>query len=347
MAAKGTAPAVIQSLVQAIGSFALYGFPESHAISFAILAYASAWLKVHRTPEFYACLLNNQPMGFYSPATLLQDARRHGVRIHPPCVQRSEWLCTITPQDSLQLGLAQIQNLKGIHAQRLLQERQIRPFASFDDLQNRAHFDRDEWRTLAATGALRAFSRHRREALWQVERPPEPELFQTHPGPDVVPFSDTLSPLSPMQPAERLHADYQGLGLSTGPHPMALLRPRFPNLWRASDLRHGADGASIEIAGCLICRQRPSTAKGFAFLSLEDETGIANIIVTPRLFEEHRLLIAHSSFLHVEGRLQIQRGVIHVRAESVARFPPEISPHDPAPDSRAIPAPEDSSALGG
>jgi error-prone DNA polymerase len=139
-----------------------------------------------------------------------------------------------------------------------------------------------------------------------------------------------------MQAGERLEADYQGLGLSTGPHPMKLLRPGFPELWRASDLRHGTHGACIEIAGCLICRQRPSTAKGFAFLSLEDESGIANIIVTPRLFEEHRLLILHSSFLRVQGRLQIQNGVIHVRAESL-----ELFPQPSRGNETTVPAPAD------
>jgi error-prone DNA polymerase len=342
MAAKGIAPAVIQRMVQAMSSFALYGFPESHAISFAILAYASAWLKVHRTPEFYACLLNNQPMGFYSPATLLQDARRHGVRIHPPCIQNSEWHCTVTPQNSLQLGFCQVRNLNTAHVRRLLEERRTRPFLSLEDLRRRVPLDRAEWRVLASTGVLRAFSSHRRDALWRVERPPDPDLFAfaASRAPDPLPAPE--SPLTPMQAGERLEADYQGLGLSTGPHPMKLLRPRFPELWRASDLRHGTHGACIEIAGCLICRQRPSTAKGFAFLSLEDESGIANIIVTPRLFEEHRLLILHSSFLRVQGRLQIQKGVIHVRAESL-----ELFPQPSRGDEKTVPAPAGNSGGSG
>ena len=158
MAARGIPKNVIERLAQSIGSFALYGFPESHAISFAILAYASAWLKVHRTPEFYACLLNNQPMGFYSPATLLQDARRHGLRIHPPCVLRSEWACTVPQGNTLQLGLSQIRNLNAAHARRLLAERQKKPFTSLEELRQRVPLDRDEWRTLASTGALRTLS---------------------------------------------------------------------------------------------------------------------------------------------------------------------------------------------
>jgi error-prone DNA polymerase len=310
MTSKGIAPQVIERLAKSIGSFALYGFPESHAISFAILAYASAWLKVHRPPEFYASLLNNQPMGFYSSATLAQDARRRGVRIRPVCVAQSDWDCTVAPDGSIRLGFNQVRGLSQAHAKTLLLVRNEHPFTSLLDLKNRVPLDRDEWRTLADVGAFHTLSDHRRAALWEVERPIPLELFAHMPPTDV-------SPLPRMDPAERICADHRGLGLSTGPHPMALLRRHLPELWRAADLGQGCDQLRVQIGGMVICRQRPGTAKGFVFLSLEDESGIANVVVAPALFEAQRLLLMHEPFLRVDGVLQIQRGVIHVRANQI------------------------------
>src|SRR6476619_7044662 len=169
MARKGVQPDVIEKILQSVTSFALYGFPESHAISFAILAYGSAYLKRHYAPEFYASLLNNQPMGFYSPATIVKDAKRHGLKVRPVCVTRSDWRCTIEADDSLRLGFCMVQGLQSDHATHLLEQRALRPFASMEDFKARVPLNKDELRTLAEIGALNSFARHRRDALWRVE----------------------------------------------------------------------------------------------------------------------------------------------------------------------------------
>ena len=312
MTVKGIAPDVIEKIVQSIAAFALYGFPESHAISFAILAYGSAYLKVHYAPEFYAGLLNNQPMGFYSPATIVKDAKRHGLRIRPVCARRSEWLCTIELDDSLRLGFCLVCGLHEEHARQMLAQRGARPFESLDDFKERTSLNKDEMRVLAEIGALNCFAAHRRDALWEVERPVENNLFKASPAhhPSSVPGS----PLLPMNPVERLQADFNGLELTTGPHPMTLIRPELRNVWRAADLPKTRHGQFVRVAGNVICRQRPGTANGFVFISLEDETGISNAIVTPALFERQRLVITQEAFLLIAGRVQHADGVISVKA---------------------------------
>ncbi len=313
MRAKGVPDSTAERVAQAVGSFALYGFPESHAISFALLAYASAWLKVHRAPEFYAALLNNQPMGFYSPATLVADAKRHRVQVRPVCIARSDWDCAILEDGSLRLGLGQVQGLRRESAERLLAERRRQAFASMADFLARCGLSQDERRTLASIGALNALSAHRRAALWDSEQPPRPEeLFQPKPVGG--------GPLRPMDPGERLQADYAGLRLSTGPHPMALLRSAIPDVWRAADLVLGRDGQFIRVAGQVICRQRPGTAKGVCFVSLEDETGITNVIVAPDMFEALRLTITTEPFLEVDGVIQQRHRTIHIQARAIRRL---------------------------
>lgn len=311
MLSKGVGPETVERVIQACKSFALYGFPESHAISFAILAYGSAWLKVHRPAEFYASLLNNQPMGFYAPATLVKDARRHGVRIRPVCVVRSGWRCTVEADGAIRLGLCMVRGLAHEHANRLVTERDRRPFASLEDFKGRARLNREELRTLAELGALNVFGAHRRSALWRAE---EPVRTGELPGLD---WDEKASPLEPMTSVERLAADYGGMQLTTGPHPMALIRRQLPDVWRAVDLPKAKSGSRVRIAGHVICRQRPGTAKGFVFISMEDETGVSNAIVTPQLFEQLRLLITQEAFLLIEGVLQNAWGVIHIRADRI------------------------------
>jgi error-prone DNA polymerase len=317
MTAKGVPAEQQEQIIAAIQSFALYGFPESHALSFALLAYASAWLKVHRAEDFFTSLLNNQPMGFYSADTLIKDAKRHGVKTRPVCLERSEWFCTIEENgvsSAIRLGFCIVRGLSEAHARALLA---ARPFSSLDDLKTRVPLDKDELRVLAEVGALNALAPHRRAALWEAEREllPTDDLFAARIAEDPLP---TQSPLAPMTPAERLQADYRGTGLSTGPHAMALVRAQLPDVWRAIDLPRAANGLRVRIAGAVICRQRPGTAKGFVFISLEDETGVANAIVTPPMFERHRLCIVHEPFLVIDGILQNHQGVIHVRAETIA-----------------------------
>jgi len=329
MLARGHSERVVEQLTHAASSFALYGFPESHAFSFGLLAYVSTWLKVHRPAEFTASLLNNQPMGFYSPATLVQDARRHGLRVRPVCVAQSGWDCTVEADDTIRLGFRCIKGLSEAPARALVAARAERPFASLDDFLARTTFSAAERRALASTGALNALAGHRRAALWQVEAawPAGEGLFRGTPAADDQPAS-----LAPMTPGERLREDFAGLELTCGPHPMALVRARLPELWRAADLPLGHDGDRVVIGGSVICRQRPGTAKGVVFISLEDETGVANAVVYATLFERHRLVINEEPALRITGRLQLRHHVAHVLAEQITplRLPevPAQASHD-------------------
>jgi len=313
MDARGVKPETREQILAAITSFALYGFPESHAISFAYLAYGSTWLKVHRAPEFFASLLNNQPMGFYAPATLIKDAQRHGVRFRPVCARESQWECTIEAENAIRLGLRMVNGLQQEHAQRLIA---ARPFASIAELQSRVRLAKEEWRTLAEIGAFNALTKHRREILWTVEEEfREDDLFSA------AASARDECPLPPMILPERVRADYAGTKVSIGKHPMALLRANLPDAWRAADLVQAPDRTRVRIAGNVICRQRPGTAKGVVFISLEDETGIANAIVQPWLFERERLLITQESFLVIEGVLQAREGTLLVQAEKIEALP--------------------------
>lgn len=314
MERKGIAPDVIEKIVKAVTSFSLYGFPESHAISFAILAYGSAWLKVHRTAEFFASLFNNQPMGFYSVSTLQKDACRHGVKTRAVCIMRSQWRCTIEPDGSIRLGFCMVKGLSQRRVEAFIAEREKHPFSSTEDFLSRCRLNKNEARALAELGTLNALAEHRRNALWQVETPLlEDDLFSRS--------ESTASPLLPMTINERLQADYDCMAMTCGPHPMALLRPHLPRVWRAADLPKARNGQWVRIAGNVICRQRPGTAHGFVFISLEDETGISNAIVTPALFENQRLLITQESFLLIEGVMQNYENTIHIKAGRILALP--------------------------
>jgi error-prone DNA polymerase len=381
-------PKAQEEIILSITSFALYGFPESHAASFALIAYASAYLKCHYLAAFTAALLNNQPMGFYSPATIVKDAQRHGLKLLPVDVTRSEWKCTLeldcverapaqrgrdadataggTP--ALRMGLRYVRGLREEAARSLALERTIAPFTSIHDLTHRVpELRKDELTTLAEIGALNAIGKivdvcapqglkpksfwvpdgtaeavpfpkpihenneaeqyrnsqltirrsqlHRRDALWQVERAVRGSgpLLETQPEPD------SPSPLQPMNHEERLVADFHGTGLTVGPHPMAYRREwlNAMGIRRANELRDLPNGKRLRIGGCVITRQRPGTAKGFVFVSLEDETGVANAIITPDLFHRNRLLLASERFLAIEGILQNQDNVVSVKAERV------------------------------
>ena len=328
MARKNIAADVIDKIIQSITSFALYGFPESHAISFAILAYGSAYLKVHRAPEFYASLLNNQPMGFYTPATIVKDARRHGLKIQPVCVQKSTWRCAVVSDDTVRLGFCVVNGLQEEHAHELVKQRQDWQFDSLEDFKRRVSLSKEELRTLAALGALNCFVAHRRAAMWRVEEQAPEALFAVAGIGDPGSSTSTLSPtgitdpgysvpLAPMTLPERVRADYETMNLTTGPHPMKLLRESFPNVWRAIDLAQARHGATIQIAGNVICRQRPGTAKGFVFISLEDETGVSNAIVDPDLFERFRLLITEEAFLLIEGEVQNSDRVVLIKTRNI------------------------------
>jgi error-prone DNA polymerase len=314
MTVKRIAPGVQEEIVNALASFALYGFPESHAISFALLAYASCWLKVHRAAEFYCALLNNQPMGFYSPATLIKDGKRHGLKFRPVCVVQSDALCRIEEDGSVRLGLNYVQGLHRDKASEIVTQRNRDPLASLGDLLRRVPLNKAERRVLAKIGALNAWGKHRRSALWDVE-----SIFDED---DLLAGKNDINqekvPLLPMNSLERLQADYAGTRVTTGPHPMSFVRAQLPQVTRASDLYLGKHGQKVVIAGVVICRQRPGTAKGHVFVSLEDETGIANAIVRSELFEKQRLTITHEPLLEIEGRLQHLEGVVSVLARNVS-----------------------------
>ncbi|HKT26376.1 MAG TPA: error-prone DNA polymerase [Terriglobales bacterium] len=438
MTQNGISREAQDEIVQSIVSFALYGFPESHAASFALLAYASAYLKCHYLAAFTAALLNNQPMGFYHPATIVKDAQRHGLRVRPVDVMRSCWPCTLececggaAPHNrsnckiSMRMGLRYVRGLREEAARALVSERNQRPFTSVDDLVRRApELRRNELNMLAQIGALNrldegfagchatdevdpeklnspftchpeahllregspgmpqtearfqgslvheggvhgrrampaAFkskasreilratealqddsfnnvefaarlnavpfakshsrsSLHRRDALWQVERAAWSE------GPLLADLAEphSPSPLAQMTAEERLVADYQGTGITVGPHPMMYRREEMNRMRviRAIDLQGIRHGQLVRIAGCVIARQRPGTANGFIFLSLEDETGISNAIITPDLYDQNRLLVIHERFLLIEGILQNIEKVISVKAMRVAKL---------------------------
>jgi error-prone DNA polymerase len=414
MARNGITGDAAEQIVTSITSFALYGFPESHAASFALLAYASAYLKMHYPAAFYTALLNNQPMGFYHPATLVKDAQRRGVRFQPIDVQISDWICTVEPDGAIRLGLRYVSGLREAVGRAIASRpapasarrapgRVICPkcgcddpsmiegsedaaeprscfcnncshdwmvgtqvrlkadptgggrsggrWATLDDLVARTGLRRDELVTLADIGALNAFGYDRRSALWQAERavrpsgelftaehaeaaenallqnPPDPLEPQEPSEPQTISAvsarsagpDDDPCPLKPMTETERVVADYAGTGLTIGRHPMALRRDELAmrGILRAIDLHSAPQGRRVRVAGMVITRQRPGTAKGFVFLTLEDETGIANIIVRPDLFARDRLVIIEQPFLIVDGVLQNQDGVTAVRAEVI------------------------------
>ncbi len=321
MNANGITGAIQDVIIQSITSFALYGFPESHAASFALIAYASAYLKCRYLAAFTAAILNNQPMGFYHSSTIVKDAQRHGLRVLPVDVTQSDWLCTVVPGSlDLRLGLNYVRGLRNSTGQALLRARTERAFENLADFVRRVpEISKEELRSLAAIGALNfveaARQSHRRDALWHAEaemRPAGP-LLEDAAG------QAELAPLAAMTVEERLNADYRGTGLTVGRHPMALRRAELNDMrvLSAADLQHGRDGQRVRIAGSIICRQRPGTAKGFVFLSLEDETGISNAIVTPDVFDENKLNIINSPYVLIEGVLQNQQNVIAVRAQTV------------------------------
>jgi error-prone DNA polymerase len=315
-----------EDIVRSITSFALYGFPESHAASFALIAYASAYLKCHYLAEFTCALLNNQPMGFYSPAILIKDAQRHGLRVLPVDVTCSAWECTVlaggsacpTSGPTLRLGLRYARGLREEAARVILRAREVRPFSSVDDLALRVReLRKDELNRLAEIGALNSLGKqHRRDALWQTQRAILPV------GPLLAPLEETgePSPLAPMSTEERLWADYHGTGVTVGKHPMAWRRMEMNALGvvPAMHLARIRNGALVRIAGSVVVRQRPGTAKGFVFLSMEDETGMMNAIVNPATFEHFKFEVLGEPYLIIDGVLQNQDGVISVKAGRVA-----------------------------
>jgi error-prone DNA polymerase len=314
---------VQDQIIRSITSFALYGFPESHAASFALIAYSSAYLKCHYLAAFTAAMLNNQPMGFYSPATLVKDAQRHGLKVKPIDVSQSEWLCTLE-NGAMRIGMRYVRGMRESVAHAIVEARCRAPFTSVDDLARRVpELQKRELILLAEVGTLNFLNPenhiHRRDALWQVERASR----RTGPLLEPIDDADGSSPLAQMTSEERLVADFHGTGMTVGPHPMAYYRDDMNEMGVvcAQDLAIIPNGAHVRVAGAVICRQRPGTAKGFVFLSLEDETGISNVIITPDIFEQNRITVLSGSFLLVEGRLQNVDNVVSVKTARIEALP--------------------------
>jgi len=296
-------------IVKSITSFALYGFPESHAASFALIAYASAYLKAHHPAAFYIALMNAWPMGFYHPATLIKDAERHGVTVLPIDVNHSGWHCR-WEHGAVRLGMKYVKGLRETAARSI---EASSPFRNADDLARRAMLRDDQLTKLAFAGALASLGLKRRASLWQAAQAAKAagELFE-----DVAP-SSTESPLDEMSSGDETLADYAAMDLTTGPHLLSHFRTQLKRdgVYSATQLKKLPNGKRVATAGAVIVRQRPGTAKGFVFLTLEDETGISQAIVKPDLFRDHRALIVGSPGLIVEGILQNEDGQCSVRAD--------------------------------
>jgi error-prone DNA polymerase len=314
MSGKGIARKAQEEIVQGIKSFALYGFPESHAASFALIAYASAYLKAHHPAAFTCALMNNFPMGFYHPATLVKDAQRHGVPCLPVDVTCSQWDCTLEDDrgtTAVRLGLKYLRGLRAEVAQRLVA---ARPFSSLGDLCRRVELNAGERATLAEVGAFAALGGTRRQVMWQLEAfGRSGELFAGVESGE----TQTDSPLPEMNPGEEVAADFRGTGLTAGPHPMSFVRQRLQarGVLSAHELQRTAKGQRALVAGLVIVRQRPSTAKGLVFVTVEDETGFANAVVPAAQFAEHRALLVSARALVMGGVVQQNQGVTSLKAD--------------------------------
>ena len=322
MARNDIRGATAERIIQSITSFALYGFPESHSASFALIAYASAYLKCHHPAAFCAAMLNCYPLGFYHPATLLKDAQRHGVTVLAIDVMRSDWKCTIErieQKPAMRLGLKYVGGLGEETGRRIECARSERPFNSIADFSGRVKPSQRELDAIAYAGAFAVFDMNRREALWQaaaVERDPSSLLAGAEPSRRADGEVTDNPKLPGMTPTDETLADYAASSVTIGPHLMAHLRPRLAarGVLSAVQLAEATNGSWVKCAGVVIVRQRPGTASGFMFLTLEDETGLANAIVTPDIFQANRTILHRAQILIVEGPLQKQDGVIHIRA---------------------------------
>ena len=322
----GIAGESAEEIVRAITSFALYGFPESHAASFALIAYASAWLKAHHPAAFLCALLNAWPMGFYHPSTLVKDAQRHGVVVEPIDVRRSDWRSTLESvrasgrAPAVRLGLRFVRGLREESARRIAAERVRAPWRDVSDLSARTGLQRREIATLAEVGALdglvaKSPRAARRTALWQVAALPRPDQGLLA-GLPVAAGEDGLAEMSAI---ETTLADYRASGVTTGPHLVGHLRPDLERqgVLAVAEMARRANGERVRTAGLVIVRQRPGTAGGICFLTLEDETGLGNAVLLPEVFERFRRVLGSSAIVLLEGLVERRDGVVHLRVENL------------------------------
>src|SRR5687767_12262401 len=307
MARNGYSAQFADALYRQILGFGEYGFPESHSASFALLVYVSAWLKCHHPAAFCAGLLNSQPMGFYAPSQLVQDARRHGVEVRPPDVNASEWDCTLE-DGALRLGLRMVRGLSEAEGRRVSLNR---PYSGVLDLD----LDKKDLRCLAAAGALQSLAGHRRLAHWAA-------AGAGRRAPLDAPAAERLPELAPPREGEDIVADYASLGLTLGRHPLALLRRRLRRmkLMNAEELIGLPDGSRASTAGLVTCRQRPDTASGVIFVTLEDETGNVNVVVWRGLSERQKRELLGARLLAVQGVIERDGDVVHLVARRLTDY---------------------------
>lgn len=355
MLARGLAREFAEQVFNQIRGFGEYGFPESHAASFALLVYVSAWLKCHHPAAFTAALLGSQPMGFYAPAQLVRDARAHGVHVLPADVNKSDWHASLegcaSPgvQPALRLGLEQVYGLGEAEAERIVAARREGLFRLPRDLARRAGLDREALLHLARAGALASLGLSRRRAVWEamrsLDKPASQPLLE---GLDDADESeeDALG-LEPMTRQEEVIADYRTGGLSLESHPLAFERPRLAarGIVEIAAAHAAPEGRRVRVAGIALCRQRPATAKGMLFLTIEDETAAANIVVRPDVWTAADHAARRAAVLVVEGRIQRRGAVVHVvatRLESALGSAPRSAPESvPAAGPRAIASAEE------
>ncbi len=300
-AKNGISNEFAERLYAQVQGFGEYGFPESHAASFGLLVYASSWLKVHHPAAFAASLVNSQPMGFYSASTILQDAARHGVEIRGIDIHHSDWDCTLeedvpTAPPAIRVGLRQVKGLGEESGRRIEIARKMQRFASIADVVSRAQLQRAEVEALAEAGA---FGTDRRGALWKARSVNDGGLYKN------VSLVETAPQLPQLTRAEQLTLDYERTGMSVKDHPMRLARPQLPrSVKNAHELMDAKHGERITVAGLAICRQRPGTASGVVFITLEDELGFLNLILWSRVFEQFRYVATTSSMLVAHGKVE-------------------------------------------
>jgi len=314
MKQNGYSEDLAKQLFKMMRGFGEYGFPESHAASFALLAYASAWIKYHYPDVFCCALLNSQPMGFYAPAQLVRDAREHGVEIRPVDINFSHWDCTLEKTEngawkSLRLGFRMMKGFSQTNAVCIVQSRFDGPFRSFTEFTSRTRLPQSALTQLSRADAFGSFQLNRREAGWQALLPTEvsPLFDQEH-------SEDPSLDLPALAPQEEVASDYQTLGLSLRNHPLSFLREKLHamKVTPANLLLDENSRRSVKVAGLVLLRQRPSTAKGITFVTLEDETGHVNLIVPQNIWDQYRQPAASASFLIAGGQLQRHHGIIHV-----------------------------------
>jgi error-prone DNA polymerase len=370
MVANGYERDFAEATFRQLEGFGSYGFPESHAASFALIAYASAWLKCWHPDVFAAALLNSQPMGFYAPAQIVRDARDHGVEVRPVCVNASRWDCTLEPSDdedrfAVRLGFRMVKGLANLHAASIAGARADQPFLSVDDLWRRAGVPQAALVQLAEADAFRpAFGLARREALWAIRglRDEPLPLFAaaTAREEEIVPeIAEPVVSLRPMTAGSEVVEDYVHTGLSLSSHPVSFLRENLSRhrIISCAEAMDARDGRWLEAAGIVLVRQRPGSAKGVLFVTLEDETGIANLVVWPKVFEANRRTLLSAGMLGVRGRIQREGAVVHLVAQRISDLSADLAsvgtrdaafplPHgrgdefhhgSPSPDPRGLP----------